>query len=258
MGGLVLAFALTGYLLPWDQKGYWATQVATGIMGSVPGGEPLSVSAGRNEYGNLTLTRFYTLHVFVLPIGARGAARHPPRAVPQARRDAAGAAARGARAQDAAVLPDAAVLDVSAMALTSVFLVLLTSNARRGARRARRSPRRTSSRARSGTSCTLFQLLKYFEGPLQLIATVIIPGAVTTFLVLLPWIDRAQSRKVGERMPVVAAVALLMTGVVTLTSLAMVEDSKNEKFQKARRGSRREEAERARELREDRRSARGR
>jgi ubiquinol-cytochrome c reductase cytochrome b subunit len=38
MGGLVLAFALTGYLLPWDQKGYWATQVATGIMGTVPEG----------------------------------------------------------------------------------------------------------------------------------------------------------------------------------------------------------------------------
>src|SRR2546428_602933 len=68
--GLVLGFALTGYLLPWDQKGYWATQVATGIMGSVPGGEPLRVLLqGGSEYGNLTLTRFYALHVFVLPIG---------------------------------------------------------------------------------------------------------------------------------------------------------------------------------------------
>src|SRR5690606_22842817 len=34
--GLVLAFALTGYLLPWDQTGYWATQVATGIAGLAP------------------------------------------------------------------------------------------------------------------------------------------------------------------------------------------------------------------------------
>ncbi|MBP6526211.1 MAG: cytochrome b N-terminal domain-containing protein, partial [Dermatophilaceae bacterium] len=60
MGGLVLAFALTGYLLPWDQKGYWATQVAQGIMGSVPGGEPLQqVVQGGPEYGNLTITRFF-------------------------------------------------------------------------------------------------------------------------------------------------------------------------------------------------------
>src|SRR5690606_32575910 len=68
MGAIVLAFALTGYLLPWDQKGYWATQVATGIMGSVPGGEPLQQFVqGGPEYGNLTLTRFFALHVFVLP-----------------------------------------------------------------------------------------------------------------------------------------------------------------------------------------------
>ena len=73
MGGLVLAFALTGYLLPWDQKGYWATQVATGIMGSVPGGEPLQqVIQGGPEYGNLTITRFFALHVFVLPIALGG------------------------------------------------------------------------------------------------------------------------------------------------------------------------------------------
>ena len=34
--GVMLGFALTGYLLPWDQKGYWATQVATNIAGTLP------------------------------------------------------------------------------------------------------------------------------------------------------------------------------------------------------------------------------
>ena len=39
---IVLALALTGYLLPWDQKGYWATKVATNMMALVPVvGEPL-------------------------------------------------------------------------------------------------------------------------------------------------------------------------------------------------------------------------
>ncbi|MEZ6156711.1 MAG: cytochrome b N-terminal domain-containing protein [Candidatus Scalinduaceae bacterium] len=33
---IILAFGLTGYLLPWDQKGYWATQVATSILGLIP------------------------------------------------------------------------------------------------------------------------------------------------------------------------------------------------------------------------------
>src|SRR6202035_4031017 len=37
---LTLGFSLTGYLLPWDQKGYWATKVATNIMGGAPGVGP--------------------------------------------------------------------------------------------------------------------------------------------------------------------------------------------------------------------------
>jgi len=59
--GLVLAFALTGYLLPWDQKGYWATQVATSLVGAVPlvGHALQTALQGGDAYGNLTLTHFY-------------------------------------------------------------------------------------------------------------------------------------------------------------------------------------------------------
>ncbi|MCK6551789.1 cytochrome b N-terminal domain-containing protein, partial [Myxococcota bacterium] len=69
--GLVLAFALTGYLLPWDQTGYWATKVATSIAGTVPVVGPTiqAIAQGGNDYGNLTLTRFYAIHVIVLPLG---------------------------------------------------------------------------------------------------------------------------------------------------------------------------------------------
>ena len=57
---VVLAFSLTGYLLPWDQKGYWATRVATNILGTVPvvGGALQRVVQGGTQYGSLTLTRF--------------------------------------------------------------------------------------------------------------------------------------------------------------------------------------------------------
>ena len=68
--GVLFAFGLTGYLLPWDQKGYWATKVATSIAGGVPVVGPLSQTllVGGSEYGTATLTRFYALHVFVLPL----------------------------------------------------------------------------------------------------------------------------------------------------------------------------------------------
>ena len=60
MFGLVLAFSLTGYLLPWDQKGYWATQVATSIIGTSPVIGPAleDIAAGRSLYGNYTLSHF--------------------------------------------------------------------------------------------------------------------------------------------------------------------------------------------------------
>ncbi len=66
---LVLGLSLTGYLLPWDQKGFFATQVATNILGSLPGiGAFLQkVVVGGPVYGNHTLTHFYALHVGVLP-----------------------------------------------------------------------------------------------------------------------------------------------------------------------------------------------
>ena len=67
---LVLGSGFTGYLLPWDQKAYWATVVGTEIAGSVPvAGDFLRESLiGGPEMGAATLTRFYALHMLVLPI----------------------------------------------------------------------------------------------------------------------------------------------------------------------------------------------
>lgn len=66
---LLLAFGLTGYLLPWDQRGYWATTVALGIARSTPlvGEAAARVLQGGPELTSLTLTRFYGLHALLLP-----------------------------------------------------------------------------------------------------------------------------------------------------------------------------------------------
>jgi len=67
--GIVLGLSLTGYLLPWDQKGYYATKVATNIMGVTPaiGTEVQQVVQGGSDYGHHTLTRFFALHAGILP-----------------------------------------------------------------------------------------------------------------------------------------------------------------------------------------------
>ncbi len=66
---IVLGLALTGYLLPWDQKGYYATQVATRIAGATPiiGADVQQLIQGGPDYGHATLTRFFALHAGLLP-----------------------------------------------------------------------------------------------------------------------------------------------------------------------------------------------
>jgi quinol-cytochrome oxidoreductase complex cytochrome b subunit len=66
---VTLAFGFTGYLLPWDQRAYWATTVGTEIAGSLPIiGDPalILLRVGWN-ISDLTLSRFYGLHVIVIP-----------------------------------------------------------------------------------------------------------------------------------------------------------------------------------------------
>ncbi|MEE9383156.1 MAG: cytochrome b N-terminal domain-containing protein [Nannocystaceae bacterium] len=249
MGMLVLAFALTGYLLPWDQKGYWATQVATGIMGTVPGGEPLrTILQGGSEYGNLTITRFYALHVFVLP-GTLGVLlfvhlalfrRHgvtPPAELSELE----------LKKKSQAFYPHQLFLDVLAMAVMGAILVLLTFWTHGAELFAPAQPASNFVARPEWYFLFLFQLLKYFEGPLQIIATVIIPGAATTFLLALPWLDRANDRRIKSRMPVLSGVALMIAAVVALTAVAMDEDASNKKYQKGLAAAHKE-AHRARDL----------
>jgi len=67
---LTLAFGFTGYLLPWDQRAYWATTVGTEIGGAIPViGELMMVMMRVGwDVGAATLSRFYALHVIVLPV----------------------------------------------------------------------------------------------------------------------------------------------------------------------------------------------
>jgi len=67
---MTLAFGFTGYLLPWDQKAYWATVVGTNMLASVPFFGPLlaALVRGGSEVTGQTLLRFYSLHVLWLPL----------------------------------------------------------------------------------------------------------------------------------------------------------------------------------------------
>jgi len=73
LGVLLLVLGMlegfTGYLLPWDQTSYWATVVGINLNGTAPFLGPFLVNLlqGGAEIGSETLTRFYALHMLVLP-----------------------------------------------------------------------------------------------------------------------------------------------------------------------------------------------
>jgi quinol-cytochrome oxidoreductase complex cytochrome b subunit len=72
---LTLGFGFTGYLLPWDQRAFWATTVGSEIAGALPGiGEQLLVFLRSGaEVTARTLSRFFGVHVLVLPVSLVGA-----------------------------------------------------------------------------------------------------------------------------------------------------------------------------------------
>jgi len=66
---ITTTFGFSGYLLPWDQLAFWATKIGTGIAGSIPVmGEYISlILVGGTDIGAETLTRFFAIHVLILP-----------------------------------------------------------------------------------------------------------------------------------------------------------------------------------------------
>jgi len=66
---LMLGFGFSGYLLPWNELSFFATKVGTGIAGSVPlvGGFLIRLLRGGDDVTGATLSRFFGLHVAILP-----------------------------------------------------------------------------------------------------------------------------------------------------------------------------------------------
>lgn len=66
---LTLGASFTGYLLPWDQLAFWAITVGTSVAGYAPVAGPTikTFLLGGPEVGQESLTRFYALHIMVIP-----------------------------------------------------------------------------------------------------------------------------------------------------------------------------------------------
>jgi ubiquinol-cytochrome c reductase cytochrome b subunit len=248
---ITFAFGFTGYLLPWDEKAYWATTVGTNMAGTVPiiGGFIEGVLRGGSQLGALTLTRFFAFHVLVLPMLLMGfVAVHlflvvwQGVSVPPGLWDSAIARFRGPRASPKApeteieyhavyeefktrgrrFFPDLVVEDalVSALVILIViaFAVLFGTPLEGQA-----DPTNTGYVPRpEWYFLFLFELLKYFPGSLEWVGVVVLPGLFFVFLFLLPLLDRGP-RRLPRYRPISTAIATLSVIVIAFLTLRAVQ-----------------------------------
>jgi ubiquinol-cytochrome c reductase cytochrome b subunit len=244
--GAVLGLGLTGYLLPWDQKGYWATQVATNIAGNLPGAGSFvqKVAVGGPAYGHHTLTRFYALHTAILPplvialiiahvaLFRRHGVTHSKNAVgegyfwpDQAFRDMLVSVVIVGIMLGLVVYGHGHRLETNDSADASLYE--RWAHAGRDGRGANldapADPSRPYPARPEWYFLFLFQLLKYFEGEQELLGTVVIPNGVLVLLFILPLLGYGRMRRFGHIVGVVV-VASLLIGVGLLTFLAMEAD----------------------------------
>jgi ubiquinol-cytochrome c reductase cytochrome b subunit len=216
--GLILGFALTGYLLPWDQRAYWATVVTINISKLTPlAGEMVAgILRGGSTIGALTLTRWYSAHVIFLPAGlALLIVGH----LFLMRRQGISGPVRPRSGSPSAFFPSQAARDVTMVLLV---VTVLAAYAWHGA-----PPLEGPADPTDATYIPrpewyflgLFQLLKYFPGKWEVVGAMFVPGLAAAFLALLPWIDRGPDRDPRQRRVVISAVALGFVSVIALTTL---------------------------------------
>ena len=216
--GVILAFALTGYLLPWDQRAYWATVVTINISKLAPGaGEVVAgILRGGASIGALTLTRWYAAHVILLPAALLLlVVAH----LALMRRHGISGPVRARAGDRRPFYPFQAARDVTVVAVVLIALVAL---AWRGGPplEAPADPTDNAYIPRpEWYFLGLFQLLKYFPGKWEVVGAIVLPTLLGAILALLPWIDRGTERDPRRRRLVMGGVLVGVLSIVILTTL---------------------------------------
>ncbi len=218
---VVLGFGFTGYLLPWDEKAYWATVVGVEIASTAPvlGEFVAKVLRGGSEIGAVTLSRFYALHTIWLPWIAFGlVAAHlafvrfygssgEPRNTPEEMKS-------GKPFYPHQVFEDVVGMLILFVILASVALfVPVPLEDIADPTNADYDPRP------EWYFLFLFQLLKYFQGPLEIVGTFVIPTGGILLLLFLPFLDRSEREVLWKRPVALTVTSVCVAAVVGLTIL---------------------------------------
>lgn len=225
---LVLGMAFTGYLLPWDERAYFATAVGTNAMSEGPIiGQWLKIALrGGAGMGTLTLSRFFVLHVFLIPLGLlafvgahlflfrKAGPAGPP-------------SPAAAKKKVGIFYPTQVVLDAAFALLLIIILALLAHFVPKGLGPSV-NPADTSFIPRPEWYYRpLFQWLKYWEGPLVVIGILVVPGIIAALFVGLPFYDRRSERRPWRRPVAVGTFCFVLGALIVLGIISYRVDNKD-------------------------------
>ncbi len=223
---VALAFGFTGYLLPWDQRGYWATVVSTEIAAKTPliGDMVSRLMKGGALPGQLTLSRFFVIHVAILPsflllfivvhlaqVRRHGIAPRPER----------GAAPGKARSTTVRFFPNGTVVPIL-LSLGLLALLVYLSSSSRAALTFPADPTSTDYNPQpEWYFLFLYEMLHYAPGAMEPLLIVAVPTLVFGSMILLPFLDTSPERR-PWRKPLVTGIAIFYVVVIVgFTLLAL-------------------------------------
>ena len=218
---IVLGFGFTGYLLPWDEKAYWATVVGVEIASTAPGlGDFVAkVMRGGSEIGAVTLSRFYALHTIWLPwlafglvgvhlffvryYGSSGTPKNTPEEMKTGK----------------PFYPHQVFEDVVGMLILFVILAAVAIFVPVPLEDVADPTNADYDPRPEWYFLFLFQLLKYFQGPFEIIGTFVIPTVGMLLLLFLPFLDRSERAVLWKRPIALTVTSVCVVGIVVLTLL---------------------------------------
>lgn len=233
---VLLVVSHTGFLLPWDLRAYWATQVLVGIAGNQPGVGAIAqeIIQGGPTVGNATLTHLYAAHVLVMPgavlslialhiwLRAKHPAAYPPKLSD---------ADAGEKAQS--YFPHQFVRDLAisfAVLLGIVVYLVRQHGIELGAPA---DPAIEYVARPEWYFYPVFHLRHWFTGSLEFIATSALPGVAVMALCALPFIAKkldAFSKRTDDLLKLLVAVGAVATVMLGVSTAA--EDAADEKANK--------------------------
>ncbi|MBW2145841.1 MAG: cytochrome b N-terminal domain-containing protein [Deltaproteobacteria bacterium] len=216
-----LAFGFTGYLLPWDQKAYWATVIGTSVPKDIPiiGPYITRLLRGGEEVSALTLSRFYSVHMLILPacmmlfVGLHIYLIRLHDMAGHWREDHPGKSRKHPFFPYSMFKDSVIFTAVFALILVLAFVAPPEREKIAGTLDPAYQPRP------EWYFMWLFQLLKYFEGKFEAVGTLVIPGIGFLLLLILPFLGRNRSRNPADR-PLVSA--LVVTAFLALVYMSFL------------------------------------